>query len=125
MASQIAHNLRLISNLQYGLSEHPIASPCCEEELASLFSDGRAAKHGFLPIKAILSCAAYTASCVYDTTFLIQIFVTCQKLWYWWLFLKLKRSHLWFYSRSSNREVRQMPCSGKEIMSNFQTLLIA
>jgi len=34
----------LISNLQYGLSEHPIVSPCCEEELASLVSDIKAAQ---------------------------------------------------------------------------------
>jgi len=40
---QIAYDLRLISNLEYRLSEHPTASPCCEEELASLFSDVRAA----------------------------------------------------------------------------------
>jgi len=39
--SLIAYNLRLISNLQYRLSEYPIALPCCEEELASLFSDSK------------------------------------------------------------------------------------
>jgi len=44
VTSQIAYNLRLISNLQYRLSEHPIASPCCEEELASLFSVSMAAQ---------------------------------------------------------------------------------
>ena len=42
--SQIANNLGLLSNLQYRLSEHPIASPCCEEELAPLFSDSTAAQ---------------------------------------------------------------------------------
>jgi len=42
--SQIAYNLGLISNLQYRLSGHPTASPRCEEELASLFSDVRAAR---------------------------------------------------------------------------------
>ena len=42
--SQIANNLGLLSNLQYRLSERPIASPCCEEELASLFSDSTAAQ---------------------------------------------------------------------------------
>jgi len=43
VTSQIANNLRLISNLQYWLSGHPPSSPCYEGELASLFSDGRAA----------------------------------------------------------------------------------
>jgi len=42
--SQIANNLRLISNLQHKLSEHPPSSPCCEEHLVILCSDGTAAK---------------------------------------------------------------------------------
>ena len=42
--SQVAYNLEIILNLQYRLSEHPTVSPCCEELLASLLSDGRAAR---------------------------------------------------------------------------------
>jgi len=41
--SQIAYDLGIISNLQYRLSGHPTPSPCCEEELASLFLDVRTA----------------------------------------------------------------------------------
>ena len=37
---QIANNFTFISNLQYRLSEHPPSSPCYEEELTVLFSDG-------------------------------------------------------------------------------------
>jgi len=45
--SKIANDLRLISNLQYGLHEHLIVSPCCEEELASLFLDTEFRNSGF------------------------------------------------------------------------------
>ena len=45
VTSQIANNLRFISNLQYILSEHPPLSPCCEEELTILSSDGTQPKH--------------------------------------------------------------------------------
>jgi len=42
--SYLAYNLKLISNLQHGLSENPNVPSCSEKELAFLFPDHRAAQ---------------------------------------------------------------------------------
>ena len=53
--SQIAYVLRLISNLQQGLSGHLTASPCFEEELTSPWMAGQPEQilFGFLTSKAM------------------------------------------------------------------------